>query len=285
MVDVPFALAFTSGMIVTVNPCGFAMLPAYLSFFVGDREQTDRVSAIARALVVGPTVTVGFVGAFAVLGLLVTQLSSSVYDVTPWLSVVIGVALVLFGFAFVLGFEVRMPLPHLDRGGRTQSLGSIVMFGVSYAVASVGCTLPLFIAAMTGTFGRGLASGVAYYFAYALGFGLMITTVTVAIAMAKGSIVLRLRAVLPFVQRIAGVLLVVTGLYIAHYGWVAIVQGRSRAIPESPFVDQVTRWSFDVQSWIVERQDVLPWLLLSIVATAAGVTWLVQGRSRRTVRQ
>jgi len=29
------ALAFTTGMLATVNPCGFAMLPAYLSYFLG----------------------------------------------------------------------------------------------------------------------------------------------------------------------------------------------------------------------------------------------------------
>ena len=29
------ALAFSAGMIATVNPCGFAMLPAYLSYFLG----------------------------------------------------------------------------------------------------------------------------------------------------------------------------------------------------------------------------------------------------------
>ncbi len=31
----PFALALTAGMAATVNPCGFALLPAYLSAFIG----------------------------------------------------------------------------------------------------------------------------------------------------------------------------------------------------------------------------------------------------------
>jgi cytochrome c biogenesis protein CcdA len=50
--DVPFAYAFTLGMVATVNPCGFPMLPAYLSFFIGaDDTASDRVgSRIPRAL-------------------------------------------------------------------------------------------------------------------------------------------------------------------------------------------------------------------------------------------
>ena len=38
VIDGLFAYAFTTGMLATVNPCGFAMLPAYLSYFLGDRE-------------------------------------------------------------------------------------------------------------------------------------------------------------------------------------------------------------------------------------------------------
>src|SRR5438128_10567526 len=111
MIEVPLALAFTTGMIVTVNPCGFAMLPAYLSFFVGDDDQRDARNAVARALLVGPTVTFGFVSTFAVLGLVVAQLSTSVYDIAPWVSLIIGGTLALVGFAFVVGFEATLRVP------------------------------------------------------------------------------------------------------------------------------------------------------------------------------
>jgi cytochrome c biogenesis protein CcdA len=34
----PVGLAFGAGMIAAVNPCGFAMLPAYLSLYLGAEE-------------------------------------------------------------------------------------------------------------------------------------------------------------------------------------------------------------------------------------------------------
>ncbi|MBA2575429.1 MAG: hypothetical protein H0V05_02115 [Euzebyaceae bacterium] len=37
--QVPFALAFTAGLVASVNPCGFAMLPAYLSFLIGSDDR------------------------------------------------------------------------------------------------------------------------------------------------------------------------------------------------------------------------------------------------------
>ena len=63
MLDVPFATAFTAGMVATVNPCGFAMLPAYLSFFIkgGTTEGgTPRANPVVRALLITAAMTAGF---------------------------------------------------------------------------------------------------------------------------------------------------------------------------------------------------------------------------------
>ena len=35
----PIALALVAGGLATVNPCGFALLPALLSFYVGAEEE------------------------------------------------------------------------------------------------------------------------------------------------------------------------------------------------------------------------------------------------------
>ena len=156
-------------MVATVNPCGFAMLPAYLSFFLGVEQ--DRAST-SRALVVGTAVTVGFVGTFAVVGLVVSRVTRSVYDVAPWISLVIGACADRSSASLLLrGFDLAVRLPRLDRGGRTGGVGSMALFGVSYAVASIGCELPLFLAAMSGAFGKNLASGVVYFVFFGLGFG------------------------------------------------------------------------------------------------------------------
>ncbi|MEY2455504.1 MAG: cytochrome c-type biosis protein, partial [Acidimicrobiaceae bacterium] len=153
MIDVDLALAVTTGMVFTVNPCGFAMLPAYLSFFVGVEQGADVAAdaraSVARALAVAIAVTVGFATSYALLGLVVSRLTDGVYDVAPWVSVLIGLALVSFGVALLAGYAPNLRTPHLDKGGRTRGFGSMVLFGVSYAVASLGCTLGLFLGVMS----------------------------------------------------------------------------------------------------------------------------------------
>ena len=69
MIDAPLAYAFGVGMVATVNPCGFAMLPAYLSFFLGlEGAGDDARTNVLRALLIGATITAGFVAVFGVLG-------------------------------------------------------------------------------------------------------------------------------------------------------------------------------------------------------------------------
>ncbi|MGQ0615718.1 MAG: cytochrome c biogenesis CcdA family protein [Acidimicrobiia bacterium] len=282
MFDVPVGLAFTAGMVATVNPCGFAMLPAYLSFFVGaDGEGKGAGGAgpsTARAVVVGVCVTAGFAAAFGTVALVVNLFSDGVYDVAPWLSLVIGAALVVTGIAYVAGFQLNVKLPHLERGGRTTGAGSMVLFGISYAVASIGCMLPLYAPVFATSFNRGLTSGIAYFAAFVAGFGLLVTGLTVTLALARLTLVRGLRRALPYVNRVAGTLLVLTGAYIAYYGTVEIRTGQGQGVPDSAVVDVVTRWSSEAQNWIAERSTTLGWLLA--VAVAAGVGSLVMLRER-----
>ncbi len=272
MIDAPLALAFSAGMVATVNPCGFAMLPAYLSFFLGlegGAGDEDRRAGVARALAVGAAVTLGFVAVFTVIGALISHLSLAVEDWFPWMTIVVGVAVLLLGIALLAGFELRLALPHLERGGRERTLPSMFVFGVSYAVASLSCTLPVFLSVVAGTFSRTNAtSGVAMYVLFALGMGLVLTVLTVALALARVSIVHRLRSILPLISRVSGGLLVLAGAYFAWYG---VYELRIRDDPEafSGPVDVVTGWRDDISVWI---QDVGPTrlgLVLGILVCAA----------------
>lgn len=270
MIDAPLALAFSAGMVATVNPCGFAMLPAYLSYFLGlEGREGDARAGIGRALAVGGVVTAGFMVVFATVGAAISHLSLAVDDWFPQLTIVVGVLVAVLGVAMLSGFELRIALPHLDKGGRDRTLLSMFLFGVSYAIASLSCTLPVFLSVVAGTFSRSnTVSGIAMYAVYALGMGLVLLVLTVALALARQSLVHRLRSALPVVNRIAGGLLVVAGAYVTWYG---VYELRIRDDPGATAgpVDTVTGLSADVTSWIDDVGAVRLGLVLGILACAA----------------
>lgn len=283
MIDAPILLAFTAGMVATVNPCGFAMLPAYLSFFLGDEQtESSRSEAVAKAMGVGVAVSGGFLLVFGVTGALFTFASLSVAKWSQWITLVIGAGLVILGIAMLGGFELSARLPKLNKGGRERNKRSMFVFGISYAVASISCTLPIFTGTVTSTFNRSnFVSGLTVFIAYSVGMALVLIALTVSLALAKSAFVGALRRALPYITRISGVLVILAGLYIAYYSWfeIQLTQFNNIDANAGP-VDVVTGWSNDVNQWVQQTGATQIGLILALVVAASGVGFVLKQRSR-----
>ena len=285
MIDAPLALALASGMVAAVNPCGFAMLPAYVTFFLG--AEGDRVpskgESVARAVPVALAVTLGFVVVFGVVGIVLRPISSTVQEYAPWATIVIGLGLALFGIALLRGRTLKVRIPTLDRGGRTRGLVSMFVYGVSYAVASLTCTIGIFIANIVNAFSRtDFVSGVAVLVTYALGMGLVITALTVAIALARDSVVRVLRSSMRHVDRVAAALMVLMGAYVAWYGIFSLRVRNDPGAGAGP-VDLVEDWSARATELVSDVGATrLGLYLAGAIAAMIAVSVLVAARRRQS---
>ena len=233
MIDAPLTLAFAAGLVATVNPCGFAMLPAYLSYFMGlEEDQTSRSRAMRSALAVGTVVSTGFLVVFGLTGLLITAGFRSVIGAMPWFAGVVGVGIVALGISLLFGREVTIGLPKARRATSGRGYRSVFLFGVSYAVASLSCTLPVFLTVVATQATRGsFVSGVATFLAYASGMALVLMAITVALAVGKRSLVAGLGGAGRSVGRVSGAILVATGSYIVWFWSVNIRSGTGAVGP------------------------------------------------------
>src|SRR5581483_6181471 len=142
------SFAFVAGTVATVNPCGFALLPAYLARRVGVEDGTRRgADAVSRALLVGGVTTAGFMLVFGTIGTAIGLGARELTRALPWAGLVIGVALVLAGAAVLAGGHLRLRLPQLRQGSAGGGLRGDLLFGIGYGTASLSCTLPIFLAA------------------------------------------------------------------------------------------------------------------------------------------
>ncbi|MGH8992240.1 MAG: cytochrome c biogenesis CcdA family protein [Acidimicrobiia bacterium] len=274
MFDAPLALGFAAGLLAAFNPCGFAMLPAYISFFLGSSSAGPAVG-VGRSLAVGGAMSLGFVAVFGTAGLIVSHLSSTFKDATPYVTVVVGLGvLVPLGVAYLLGRQVNLRLPRLHRGGSDEGLASMVVFGVSYATISLSCGLGPFLAAVTGTFREGnLAGGLAVFGAFVAGMSAVLMSLTLALGLARRSMVARLRSVLPYVHRVSGALMVTAGLYVAYYGWYSIRLLDGDDVPAGP-VAFVERASDEVARFVTDTGETrLGAVLAAFVVVAAVGAW------------
>jgi cytochrome c biogenesis protein CcdA len=236
-------------MLGAVNPCGFALLPAYLSVLVvGNPAEPGR--AVGRALRCTLALTLGYVVVFGAFGLALTPVAGLLEPRLPWLTVVLGTGLAALGGWLLAGRSLAAgPLgaAGVRAPALTGSTWSMVLFGMAYAVASLGCAIGPFLALVVTSLRAGsIGEGMLLFLAYAAGMGLVVGVTAVAVALLRVSLVARLRRLLAVVPRLGGAVLLVSGLYVAYYGWYELrLAGDLRQAGKDPLVEaaaQVQRW-------------------------------------------
>jgi len=265
MTSASLTFAFTAGLVATINPCGFAMLPAYLSYFLGteEAEALNEKTGIGRALITGLTVSSGFVAVFSIIGLLVSAGLSAVRQIVPWLTIFIGCTLIVLGIAFIFGYRLRIFLPNFKEGPNNRNLKSLFLFGVSYAIASISCGLPTFIVVVS-TSASNFTTGLISFFAYSIGMALVLTALTISLAIARQSLLVKLRLFLPKVDRLAGSLMIIAGMYLVVF-WITERIGAS----PNRVILEVENWSASLSNQISNIGGARVGVFLSIIVSAA----------------
>lgn len=280
-------LAFGAGLVAALNPCGFAMLPAYLALVV-QGDDVSRRAAVGRALTATAAMAFGFFVVFAGFGVLTVSVASTVQRYLPYVTVLIGIALVVLGIWLLAGREITV-LRGLAPGARwapTGRLGSMFAYGISYAIASLSCTVGPFLAVTAaGLRGGSALGGVAVYVAYASGFALVVGVLAVAVALASTAAVDRMRRIVPYVNRISGALLVVVGLYVGYYGLYEIRLFTANGNPDDPVIAAAGRVQGAIAGWVHEH-GAWPWLiaLAVLIIAAVAAAWHATGKHRRADR-
>lgn len=279
-------LAFASGLVAAVNPCGFAMLPAYLLLVVrGQQAESERVgpiAAVGRALAATLGMALGFVTVFGLFGLLTISAASALQRYLPYVTVLIGVALICLGVWLLLGRKLAVVNSFGPQWAPTVQLGSMYGYGVSYAIASLSCTIGPFLAVTgAGLRGESVLGGVAIYAAYIGGLTLVVGVLAIAAATASSALVQRIRTVLPLVNRIGGALLVLVGLYVGYYGLYEVRLLSATASPTDAVITAAGYVQGLLAGW-VHQHGVWPWAIALVVVLAVTLIGGWRRRPRKT---
>ena len=270
MISASVALAFVSGMVAAFNPCGFSLLPAYIGAFVAGDEVAERTDQrLRRAIAVSGTVSVGFVIVFATVGLVIDSIAGETRRQLPWVTIVIGGLLIAAGIATIGGWKPRLAIriPQWSTGSNNTKV--MVAYGVTYAVASLSCTIGPFLA-VTGTALDGsLLEGLTSYVAYGLGMGVIILILSVASALAHTTVANHMRRLSRIAPRIGGALMALAGGYAIWYGrWeLAVYDGDLGTDPVIDIMESVRLWFVHT----IERVGAQRLALLVLLAVAAVV--------------
>ncbi|QWQ45134.1 cytochrome c biogenesis CcdA family protein [Streptomyces sp. YPW6] len=279
MSDLPLALALTAGILAAVNPCGFALLPAYLSLLVLGDDSPTRSVAVGRALTATASITLGFAALFGIFGLAVQPVAGQVQEHLPWFTITFGILMTGAGAWLLAGRQLPALMPKVRRAPTvTRSVPSMALFGMAYATASLGCTIAPFLAIVVSAFRSGSpGEGVILFAAYAVGMGLIVGVASLTVALTRSAAVSRLRRAGTLAPRIGGGLLLLVGAYVAYYGWYEI-----RVQSDPATTDPVIDAAGTVQRVLSDLLDTAgPATLTGLLAALLLAAWAIHRRNRR----
>ena len=268
-------LSFGSGLLAAVNPCGFVLLPTYLMYFLGvsGRPGTQRAT-IRRALLVSAALSAGFMTIFIIVGGVSRLFTDWLNQNAKYVSLLIGVALVILGIAMLFGYRLPFSTPKLETGKRDQTVASMYVFGLAYAIASIGCTLGPFSATVLGTIDTdGFFQGIIAIILYGLAMSLLITTLTVTLALAQGGLLKSLRIGMTYVEIASAIIMILSGLYLTWY-WFNDIRDRY----DDDFTGRVLNWQERIAQIIDDNRLVLAIVFAVIVGVALTYTFVSRRR-------
>ncbi|MBN1642780.1 MAG: cytochrome c biogenesis protein CcdA [Anaerolineae bacterium] len=222
----PVGYAFSAGMVASVNPCGFLLLPTYILYHLrtGDPQAGERSASerVLKALAMGLVATAGFVTVFALAGSVVAIGGRWLNAVFPYGRVLVGAIMAVLGIWLLVtgrsfGLQAASRLTIAPR----RNMWNVFLFGIIYAVGSLSCTLPIFLVIVgSALVSQEWTSALTQFIGYALGMGLVFVAATIGAALLRQAIVRKLHGAVLYVNRFSALLLVAVGAYLV-YDWVA----------------------------------------------------------------
>jgi len=212
-VSLGVVISFTAGLLSFLSPCVLPLIPSYVTFVTGlslEDVQRSRKTPLVHALLF----VAGFSLIFLALGATATAVGRLLLLHRQWISRVGGVLVVLLGLYLLGAFNMRFLARERRFHISNKPLGYLgtVLVGIAFGAGWSPCIGPILGGILTYTATQAeLQRGLVLLGAYSL--GLAIPFVIAAVAVERFIAVFqRYRSRLIWVDRVAGVLLIVVGV-------------------------------------------------------------------------
>ncbi len=205
-----YLISFLEGIITFISPCLLPMIPIYLSYFAGGRENdTKRVLKNALGFILGFTVV------FVTLGALAGSVGKFLSDYKTAVNIVTGLVIIFFGLNFLGVFKLEIFKGSGFKMKENMGFFSALLFGVVFSIGWTPCVGAFLGSALllAASQGRTL-EGVLMLLLYSLGLGIPFLISAVLIDKLKGAFGF-IKRHYNVINMISGGLLVLMGVLMA----------------------------------------------------------------------
>nr|NHJ84248.1 redoxin domain-containing protein [Asgard group archaeon] len=94
----------------------------------------------------------------------------------------------------------------------------LFLYGITYALASIGCNLPILLGLVFSAFQTGgFTKAILIFLVYSLAMGLLMIIITMLVGLSKDTLINRLQASTKVVKILSGILLIIAGGFLMGY--------------------------------------------------------------------
>lgn len=203
--------SFSLGILANLNPCVLPLYPGFLSYISSRPEIQDqqRFAKLAGLLVLS-----GVMIFMIIIGAITAAFGLSINAFVSYASPIAFTILIVIGILLLLNIDLKALLPQWRTPIKQNPYISALLFGLMYGPIVIPCNAPLVFAVFAYSVGvGGFLSKFALFIAFGLGLGLPLLALSI-ISTAKGSwLIQKFVKYHTTVNRIAGALLIILGLY------------------------------------------------------------------------
>lgn len=217
-------IAFSAGLVAVFNPCGFALLSVYLSYFLQEKGFDKSVSIPKKfyeSILISTTVNIGFVIVFFLFGLLISGGFYTLKSIFSYVGILISIILLGYGFYVLSGgmvyFSKLSKLSNSINSSNEKSLKFYFYYGISYGLTSLSCSLPIF---MSIVFSFSNTSSINLLFRdfvlFSMGSWISLIIVSIALLFIK-TFLEKIKIFFKIYNILASLILIISGSYLILY--------------------------------------------------------------------
>ena len=202
-------LVMGAGAATLLSPCGYALIPAYIGYSVG------QAGGLKNSLARSALTSTGIVAVYALMAVLIAIARETVRPSIPHLAAASGVIILSMGVVKTLG--VSLPSISVLKTFRSGGGLSFLLFGVGYGLGASGCNLPIFITVLAYASLAPGANPIAIMLSYATGvITPLILLGTLASVVGLG-ILGKARSLAGRLHQLTGITLIAAGAYLLYF--------------------------------------------------------------------
>ncbi len=208
------AAVFLGGVMTALNPCVLAMVPLLIGL-VGGRRETG---GIGRSFLFSLFFVLGLSVTFTALGLISSLLGRMFGDVGSFWKYLVAAVCLIMGAQLLGLFKLNFRTPAAIRFKGAGYFGAFLL-GLLFGVVSTPCAVPILAVLLVFVADKGnVVYGAFLLFVYALGHSSLVLVAGTSMGAAQKLIASKgLNRAHRLVQKIAGIIIILVGVYFAAW--------------------------------------------------------------------